>query len=172
MSASTPPSPPVTSTVITVTGRHSLTHDTVALSPTPSLEATVTQASRRTSATSNHATKSGNESPEVFLDPKSVVANTHIIRVSGPVTNLDDAPATLYPRERTTSEVEQQQHHLQQHHLHLHQQHQQRYQNRMAAPETGGSTTSTSSSPLSTSPTPSTTSSTLLPSSKFVQTSV
>ena len=163
MSVTSPPSPPVTSTVITVTGRHSSHHDSTTL-PTAA-ESSLTSQSRRTSAPTNQESKSGIEFPEIVSDQKSVLANTHIIRVSGPVTNLDEAPATIFPRERSSiSEV-------------------QALQNLASAAtptpssssSTSGTTLSTSFSPLSTSPSTTSATSTILSqhqSSKFVQTSV
>jgi hypothetical protein len=84
-----PPSPPVTSTVITVTGRHD------------SSQSEASSQSRRTSeASPKH---------EETFDPKSVAANTHIIRVSGPVSGVEDTPAaSAGGRERSASEVDRQ----------------------------------------------------------------
>jgi len=68
----------------------------------------------RRNSTNNHEFQTVFKSQELTEQPleqksSSVLANTHIIRVSGPVTNLDDPAAAsttaFQPRERSSSEV-------------------------------------------------------------------
>jgi len=146
----TPPSPPVASTVIAVTGRR-MSRDSIPTSPPVSL-ARRSSSNNMTgghSVTPNFIHPAVAEAPDT-LEPETR-SHTHIIRVSGPASIEVDR---LSLRERSTSEVP----------------------DTVSSRTTTSATTSTSgedqSRPSSTSsPTPSC-SSQSVPSSKVIQTSV